>query len=160
MSVVMSDLVEFLNARLDMEAQIAREATPGPWQNASTARHHVTVSGRSEEAVFASPPDTGAMVVAVTGEARERHNLVNAEHIALHDPARVLSEVEAKRRIIAEHMPTPVDPVSQYTDEPFGCETCHHSSEQGVMGFGLCATLKLLALPYAGHPEYLETWKP
>lgn len=84
-------IAAFLHARYDMLEEIAREATPGPWRNAPTARHHATASGQSEEAVFAAPPDTGAMVVAITGEARDRRNLVNAEHIALHDPAHFLA---------------------------------------------------------------------
>lgn len=136
-------LVEFLRARLDMEAEIAREATPGPWQNAPTPRHRPTTSGRSEEAVFASPPDMGTVVVATTGEPSERRNLVNAEHIARWDPARVLAEVEAKRRIV---------------------DRCEYEMS-GYAGTGAqVATphlvLRLLALPYAAHPEYDPAWRP
>ncbi|WP_405960783.1 DUF6221 family protein [Streptomyces sp. NBC_00024] len=143
----MDDLVQWLTARLDTDEQIAREATKGPWRNAPTARHHATASGRSEEAVFASPPDVGAMVVAVTGEAVERRNLVNAEFIAAHDPTRVLREIDAKRQLLARYE-----------------ELRAASKEQGLIGDVTEEyqdfLLRLLALPYADKPGYREEWAP
>lgn len=135
----MVDLVQWLTARLDTDEQIAREATEGPWRNAPTARHHATASGRSEEAVFGSPPDVGAVVVAITGEAVERRNLVNAEFIAAHDPARVLREIDAKRRIIAAY-------------ENYDREAPELDVPESV--------LRLLALPYADRDGYQESWRP
>lgn len=54
------------------------------------------------------------------------------EHIARHDPARVLAECEAKRRIMTMDF------------ERYG--------EQVEL-------LYMLALPYAGHPDYEEAWR-
>ncbi|MFF5404590.1 DUF6221 family protein [Streptomyces misionensis] len=149
----MDDLVEFLRARLDHDEQVAREATVGPWRNAPTARRHLTASGRSEEAVFAAPPDTGALIVATTGEASERRNLVNAEHIARHDPARVLAEVEAKRRIVralesAEVALRNTEPGK----EPYELMTGSVNS--------LRAVVQMLASVYADHPDYRAEWRP
>jgi hypothetical protein len=64
-------------------------------------------------------------------------------HIARHDPARVLAEVEAKRRI--------VEMGASYVPE----------LEHGDNGeWALDATLRLLALPYADHPDYRQEWRP
>jgi hypothetical protein len=52
---------------------------------------------------------------------------------------RVLAECEAKRRIVAEHEGEP------------SCETCYLVDAP-------CPTLRLLALPYAGHEDYREGW--
>lgn len=64
-----------------------------------------------------------------------------ARHIAHNDPGRVLADVDAKRRIIGT------------------CQYWLHDNEHGV---DPCAaeTLRLLALPYADHPDYREEWRP
>jgi hypothetical protein len=68
------------------------------------------------------------------------------EHIARWDPARVLAEVEAKRRIVEELADVPVD------DEDLGVG---YSPEwwQGQR------ILLYLALPYADHPDYRGEWR-
>jgi len=58
-----------------------------------------------------------------------------ATHTARHDPARVLAEVEAKRLLVAEILPMVPDYDGDYVR-------------------------KVLALPYADHPDYDETWRP
>ena len=81
-------------------------------------------------------------------------------HIVEHDPARVLREIDAKRRIIAEH---PVD--------GWRCATCADPEDfdEDVDGdrewsrhgkYYPCPTLRLLALPYADRPGYREDWRP
>lgn len=66
----------------------------------------------------------------------------HARHIARHDPGRVLAEVAAKRRIIAECIPSRGVPALELSD-------------------ALGATVLLfLALPYADHDEYREEWRP
>lgn len=64
-----------------------------------------------------------------------------AAHIARHDPARVLAEVAAKRAILRLHVP----------EVPSWCPRCDSWP---------CSTLKALALPYAGHPDCREEWRP
>jgi hypothetical protein len=67
------------------------------------------------------------------------------EHIARHDPARVLAECEAKRRIVA-HWP-----------DPFGnWDHTQASAAKAVKDHALRA----LALPYADHPDYRDEWRP
>jgi hypothetical protein len=70
------------------------------------------------------------------------------------DPAQELADVAAKRMILDAHE-------SLWTTGPLplrsapACKTC--SSE--VEGWP-CTTLRLLAQPYAEHPDYDESWKP
>jgi hypothetical protein len=73
-----------------------------------------------------------------------------ATHIALHDPARVLREVEAKRQIVDEHC-----------DDNGRCNVCADPPQYDATWQPYpCLTLRLLALPYVDHPQYQETWKP
>jgi hypothetical protein len=69
------------------------------------------------------------------------------EHIARHDPARVLAEVAAKRRIVG--MLSSIVPAK---------ETNPIKSEDAVALADW--TLRLLALPYADHNDYRQEWGP
>ena len=77
-------------------------------------------------------------------------DLAEARHIARWDPARVLAECEAKRRIVEHHS-------SSGDDWPL-CAIC---TEVGPDAQGWpCLTLLLLALPYSDHGDYREEWRP
>jgi hypothetical protein len=86
------------------------------------------------------------------------HRYEAGDHITRHDPARVLAECEAKRRIVELAFSH-----AAKIDGEWGC--CH--SVQGIRD-GLCdeqrpddlPLLRLLALPYADHPDYRDEWKP
>ncbi len=80
--------------------------------------------------------------------------------------ARVLAECEAKRRIVELHVPDRHLENWYWTQRkcsecggqwhvitPFGKPT-DIGPEQG------CATLRLLTLPYADHPDYRDEWRP
>lgn len=138
----MTDLVTFLRARLDIDEQVAREALAGEWRNASTSSHYEDAAGPSE-AVFTALPDAGLTVVARTGARGDRAAMVNAEHIARHDPARVLAEVDAKRRLL-DYM---VDLESKALDGNW-------------WNLDRDLPFQLLALPYADHPDYRPEWAP
>lgn len=73
--------------------------------------------------------------------------LEDAEHIARHDPVRVLAEVEVKRRIVDEHGP----------NEYGLCDVCVLNDDARRAP---CPTLRLLTLPYADHPDYRGEWRP
>lgn len=106
------DLVTFLQARLDEDEAAARRAKPGPWTN--------------DGGVYAAHP---------MDEVVEYVYDDSADHIARHDPVRVLSDVEAKRRIVD---------LSEATWRTHGgCDRCV-----------TCLTVRLLALPYADHEDY------
>ena len=122
-----ADLVGFLRAQLDEDERVAREAgsrsltwpVGGTWY-LEGVEHNVV----GDEEAFCHP-----------------HNV---EHIARQDPARVLADVDAKRRILDEHEP--------------GSDPCdaHDASLRTIE----CDTIRLLALPYADHPDYREEWRP
>ncbi|MFJ6578385.1 DUF6221 family protein [Streptomyces sp. NPDC091368] len=70
-----------------------------------------------------------------------------AIHISRHDPARVLAEVDAKRLLLAEYA------------DVVGNESADYEWAGGWAN-GLGKAVALLALPYADHPDYLDTWRP
>ena len=140
-----ADLITFLRARLDEDEAVARAATAGPWVESGVGDHGWGVSFSAlGSGVEADDSDQGR---------------ADAAHIARHDPARVLAEVEAKRQIMGLH---PV--IGGWEDEDghdrgLGCECCGHSEEYSDRG-GWCETLRLLALSYADHPDYRDAWRP
>jgi hypothetical protein len=67
------------------------------------------------------------------------------------DPARVLAECEAKRRIVE-------DMVSSI--EWAGSADCPDPAPYLRRVGTLQEVIRLLAIPYADHPDYDETWKP
>jgi hypothetical protein len=141
-----TDLVEFLrflNARLDEDEQTAKAATAGPW----------SVDSESYAEAIHSADRTAVVAGGRWGdEASVFETTEDAIHIARHDPARVLREVERDRRILELHAPGE----TEYVDGDV-CMTCE------VKGEGPhhpCQTLRLLALPYADHPHYREEWMP
>ncbi|MFF8485188.1 DUF6221 family protein [Streptomyces antibioticus] len=132
----MRDLVQWLRAQLDDDERAARRA------------------GDS----FRQIGETG-VIVAVEGDRAEECASANwagiAEHIVAHDPARVLREIEAKRRIMECHEPW----VAGNGDTICGrCGREHIDGRPG--GHFPCQTLRLLALPYAHRPGYRDEWRP
>ena len=126
----MSDLVKFLRARLDEDEQVALAATSGPWEWVGDIEAREATLCRTS-----SQLDVSVDVIYAHGEHTIGYIVVkptDATHIERWDPARVLAEVEAKRRILAMHAPT-------QTDWPL---------------------LRVIALPYAAHPDYRDEWAP
>lgn len=114
----MDDLVRWLRAQLDEDERIAWDAC-GPGNRWEVA-------------------DSGA---SVSQEDRD------AAHIARHDPARVLREIDAKRRLLARYE-----------------ELLTASKKEGLIGDVTEEyqdfLLRLLALPYADRPGFREGWAP
>lgn len=73
------------------------------------------------------------------------HDERQAEHIARHDPARVLREVEAKRQLLEMYREAKV-----YYD-------ANRSAPAGE-AHGLWTAVRLLALAWADHPDYRAEW--
>lgn len=72
--------------------------------------------------------------------------------MARHDPARVLREVEAKRRTLDDVLPTmQADELRIAGEWGVGSDPVREASDD---------LLSLLALPYANHPEYRPEWAP
>lgn len=147
----MDDLAQFLHARLDEDAGAANlmaEFYPAPWDTADRGwMAHVVADAPSFREVTrleqwagmptsAGSPDIGEIIA----------------HIARHAPVRVLAEVDAKRRILDTVVPR----MNEMDDQIEG--------EWGTPGspdeYESITLLRLLALPYADHPDYLPEWAP
>lgn len=121
-----SDLIAFLTARLDEDEAMALEIQQRDWRIGNavdpTQPCHIHTFPRAE-------------LVA------DGLNWLVAEHITRHHPARVLDDVDAKRKAIE------------------ACTYFLHDSEAGP---DPCAAtvLAALALPYADHPDYRDEWRP
>ncbi|MFF4644969.1 DUF6221 family protein [Streptomyces sp. NPDC001389] len=129
-------LVQFLRARLDEDEQIARghQQWSAGWDQDDMAKE--------------IRDDVNAGTVAFVPHLGDR------THITRHDPARVLAEVDAKRRIIALHS-DPTGHSCSITDE-----TGYELNYAEVARDEACTTLRLLALPWADHPAYQSEWAP
>ncbi|MFE1361300.1 DUF6221 family protein [Streptomyces harbinensis] len=134
------DLVQWLRVQHDADDRIARRAGDSFRQIGETGVIVATEGDRAEECASANWAGV-------------------AEHIVTHDPARVLREVDAKRRILEIH-----HVIGGWEDEDgqdigLGCNECGYSAEYSDRG-GWCDTVRLLALPYADRPGYREEWRP
>ncbi|MER7623933.1 DUF6221 family protein [Streptomyces sp. NPDC126503] len=69
---------------------------------------------------------------------------------------RFRAEVDAKRRLVDEHHDVNDGSCGTCITPQWGYPVLGGSSPQRYP----CATLRLLALPYAGHPDYQDTWQP
>lgn len=149
-----STLTEFLLARIAEDEAVARDAAvlaETPWlatygRQVETARDGYLVTPEDEHSYSNDPTD------AVS------------QHIARHDPARVLTECESKRRIVEAHpLTTDVVPVWTGSTPGYACDNCARLSKADpksiVEDIGACDTLAALAAVYADHPDYDESWR-
>ncbi|MFJ8865200.1 DUF6221 family protein [Streptomyces sp. NPDC102473] len=133
-----AELTAFLEARLDEResAAVAAGGRGGDWQALGTGVYSVPVDEDAPPLVTTGPEVGG------TDEDAAR-----AEHVALHDPTRVLREVEAARRVLRAH--------EQWCEGR--CETKH---PEGGFDAAHYWSVKSLAAVYADHPDHREEWRP
>ncbi|MER6605853.1 DUF6221 family protein [Streptomyces sp. NPDC000927] len=148
----MNNLEQFLHDRLDEDEALAQNN--GQW---STSWQNFTMDGELRD-------DANAGTVAYIPHEATRM------HIARHDPARVLRETEAKRHLLDLHGIVhrnigwqDSDSEVEYGELPV-CGHCvprnaHYLAREDVPE-GPCVTVRLLALPYADHLNYRDTWRP
>ncbi|GAA5033093.1 DUF6221 family protein [Streptomyces siamensis] len=125
------DLARWLGEQLDEDERIALAASPGPWS--ANAEHDEVV------AVDGIPVAEG---FALSG----RQLRATVDHIAAHDPARVLREIEAKRRIL--YLAVQLPKVTASTDL--------FDNNRDAWA----EVLKQLALSYTDRPGFREDWRP
>lgn len=146
-------LADFLLARIAEHEEVARAAARRP----IVARDSFLVVGPRE------PVDAVRVLWYQHGDGRTFNGASGewAEGQALFDrfdPARVLAECEAKRRLIAE--------ILAYEARIDGEWGCCHSAEQIARNecpptpVDEIPALRLLALPDAGHPDFRPEWRP
>jgi hypothetical protein len=143
---VSDDLIAFVNARLDEAASAANAAAQSGNQFAGADGHDPRWQqdpGHNGGEIRDMCSPRGCIVVFDEGApGREQ-----AAHIARHDPARVLREVGAKRKIIAEHKA--VTRLAGLTEQ-----------DLGFLGWYREWVLKNLAAADSDHPDYRPEWKP
>lgn len=127
----MDDLVQFLRDRYDDDEQEASAASPGPWH----------VDAEADEVLAVDD-----IVVAEGFALSGRQLRATTRHIARHDPARVLREVDAKRRAVDHY-----EDVRRHAPGHMA-----YILAEGAVG----KQIKLMALPYADHPDYQDDWRP
>jgi hypothetical protein len=135
----MSDLVAFLRARLDEDEAYALGAF-GDHNNA----------GRRWSEIW-----SGALQIGEYEDLLITNDAPVSRFMARNDPGRVLAEVEAKRRIIEEHLPMQIH--LEAVDKTPRCNQCGDS--RGRFRTYPCPTLRLLAQPYADHPDFDPDWR-
>lgn len=147
----MDDLVTWLRGQLDEDEQILRRATGGPWYEDG-----MTVRGKTHM------NDTDVLVIRHTWPQE-------AAHIIRWDPARVLREVEAKRRRLDYLAGMKHDMGTEDFVTYDSCRALAQPGELGNLEVGYCSCgldalrdrlYKIEALPYADRPGYREEWRP
>ncbi|MDJ0345226.1 DUF6221 family protein [Streptomyces sp. H10-C2] len=148
------DLVEFLRARLAEDAEVARLAhatDPAPWYedvgegSYTNQREGVDGVGLVRAADNVGLWDREASCTLSMTAA-------TATHVARHDPARVLAEVDVKRRMLDEY--------DQALAQRVELANTPHSIEGSVRLLTALRFVKLLAVPCFDHPDYLAEWRP
>ena len=107
-----------------------------------------------DEAAAKAQAQRGTVVMYTDGEPTQ----AEAEYFATISPARVLREVEAKRRILSEHTMEP-------GLFPPSCSRCYETNtaaypEEWEPLLWPCPTVRDLAAVYSDHPGYDPRWKP
>lgn len=134
------EMIQFIRARLDERALLAEVASLGaPWQLIEGGNaHQVLVSA---DAIRDNKLRYGRMGHVATVE-----HLTDAQHIAANSPARVLAQIEATRKIVA-NAATALDHGWQLGEE----------ARAAVAGIAV-RTLQHLVELDANHPDYDPAW--
>ncbi|RSS59771.1 DUF6221 family protein [Streptomyces sp. WAC01280] len=130
----MDDLIAFLRARLDEQEGRARALPVGPWQwrtIESGAQYDELVGPTGESVLVSSDTENYCSWIS-------RHDAFDA-YLQDIQPARVLAEVDAKRRILTAY-------------ENYDNDAPELDVPESV--------LRMLALSYADHPDYKGAWRP
>lgn len=142
------DLLTWLRAQLDEDERIALDAG-GAWNAGGGAWMELPdtpwVLTAPVPITQWKPPNSDRNIGTIPREW-------DRAHIVRHDPARVLREVEAKRRILNDVLPTmQADEMRIAGEWGVGSEPVREASDD---------LLSLLALPYADRPGYRDEWRP
>jgi hypothetical protein len=154
----MDELITFVKARLDEDEAAAKRASRD--KAAGDAWHAGGAGdGWTQAGTPVLRPDEGPAAMAIGDYA--------AAHIARHDPARVLREVEAKRAIAALHAFSVhreeqrafAQEIAQGKPPVFwvdmhDCALCGWFDAEA----GGCLTVRHLAAVWDGHPDYRQEW--
>lgn len=147
-------LAEWLRAQLNEDERTAQAAT---WcgDDAATWRAAVSPYGTPSRPHgprwYIEDSLEDGVITTVDPQASDDEGV--ARHIAAHDPARVLREVDAKRRIVRAYE----DAVTAFENTVLGTDL--HDLMAGSVN-SLRYALQALALPYADRAGFKEEWRP
>jgi hypothetical protein len=157
------DIAAFASARLDEVEAVAKAATEaaGQWFEPGPGAGEWSV--RNNRAIVECPTGIIAFDEGCPTDAQ-------AAHIARHDPARALREVEAGRAILRMHRPTPPHPEFGFT-YPAAARFCGYcgpgdnwQAEQEPDHYPdalwPCRHVRILAAIDSDHPDYRPEWAP
>lgn len=163
------DLASYLLARYDEEAEVARKAGGGQWSLWVETDPEAFDYGRSAWVHRGSEQELPPAGSGVTLHPEWSHPAGSVEptegrHIARWDPARVLAEVAAKKRIVELHSPMCGDSTPYRGKGLAYCTTCTDwpnadPYEGGPMVDYPCPTLRFLAQPYADRDDFRQEWR-
>ena len=132
-------LIAFFRARLDEDEAAAKAAWPGPWD----LETEVGGFGPVACVLMPIPQHKSARTGLTSYTPLGTQDADTAAHIARHDPARALREVEAGRMIIAQY---------------------ERALAKAPGNIPLLNTLirivRAKVAVYSGHPDYRQEWKP
>lgn len=152
-------LSEFLLARL-AEDEAAASAVP-------PLTHNYDMGGNRQDERFTFDRTLPSSADGMGNWSEHRGSPTTREHFARHDPARVLADCAAKRRIVEIHR------MVKFTDVSIGlldvdvCCICHGMLDVdgdlehvvNVQQPFPCSTIRALAAIYADSPEFREEWR-
>lgn len=131
-------LTEFLTAMIDGDERIARQTNP----------HGPEWTEWDEQAVAAVLWDAQPHAKRCAWRMSELQEPCTCGY-----PARVLAECEAKRRIL-DDLAAHLEADYEAMESPIASAGWHAKTR------ALNGVVRLLALPYADHPDYDEAWRP
>jgi Family of unknown function (DUF6221) len=149
---VIDDLIAFLEARLDEDEAAAVAAAEADKRYGG--RPHWSALGNI--VIDAGDPD---WAVADLGPCLEDASV--AAHIVRHDPARVLREVEADRKLLAE-----LEQARKFSDHMFSSPLPEGVASGEVLGERMRAATQVLTLErvvviraerFSDHPDYRQS---
>lgn len=148
----MTTIVAFITARLDEDERIAQAAGSGPYARWAYAGEYDSYSGGEVYLPDVDHYSKDIYPYKVTSDNEGLSPSVGPDagrHIARHDPARVLADVEAKRAL--------VDYWSRAFQNPIDADKFPGHDWDLVRGAARW-TLRHLATSYASHPDYQAYW--
>lgn len=149
------NITDFLLARIAEDEEAAHNAAEGPW---ATWR----INGTKGLGVYSVPRLEGNRGVVEIADRRGHDSYAHydstdemdpgdARHISRWNPARVLAECEAKRRIL-EH--------AQLWERTLNESSAKYTDVQCAMyRMAMHWTLERIVQPYADHPDFEDMWR-
>ncbi|MEA1796685.1 DUF6221 family protein [Rhodococcus qingshengii] len=128
-------IVEFLEARIAEDEAVAKAARPGPWFHDS----NLTCGPRVPPDDFLMVPEDPSDTISPCNDKIPDQD---SRHIARHDPARILCEVAAKRKLIRS--------IEGLVQHAYGYDSAGTVEK----------VLAPLAAIYSDHPDFNEEWRP